>query len=201
MILSMSSTSETLLCLQFANTAGFHALGDRADALADWPSLLAWAVDAGLMSRAEAAKLRGAAESHPDAPAAFGATIELRDAIQGVFSRIARHRPPSPDALATINERLSEALPNGRIVGAERGSYAWSWQKSDRLDRLLWPIVKSASDLLLSDDLTRLRECAGRDCSQLFVDESRNGSRRWCSMSGCGNRAKARRFYRKSAGK
>lgn len=197
----MPRLDEAPLALRFANTAGFHALGDRADELTDWPALLAWAVAEGVVSRTEGTKLRTASESHPDAPAVLRSAVELRDAIQGVFSRIARHRPPSPEALATINERLSEALPNGRLVAAERGRYVWTWTKSDRLDRLVWPIVKSAADLLTSDDLSRLRECAGRDCSRLFIDESRNGSRRWCSMEGCGNRAKARRFYRRKSGK
>jgi predicted RNA-binding Zn ribbon-like protein len=62
---------------------------------------------------------------------------------------------------------------------------------------MLAPIVKSAADLLLSDMLDRVKQCEGDPCGWLFLDTSRNRSRRWCSMEDCGNRAKARRFYQR----
>ena len=61
----------------------------------------------------------------------------------------------------------------------------------------LWPIARSAAHLLTSAELTRVRECDGTSCNWLFFDRSRGGSRRWCSMESCGNRAKARRHYRR----
>lgn len=193
----MTSTASLPLALEFANTAGFHALEDRREELRAFPDLLAWAYERQIVGRAELGRLKALPEDDPAAAALFAAALALRDAIQGVFSRIARRRAPSPAALVLLNERLAEALPNGRVIAGARGGYVWGWEKSDRLDRILWPIAKSAADLLMSADLRRLRECAGRDCSRLFLDESRNGSRRWCSMAGCGNRAKVRRFYRR----
>ena len=65
------------------------------------------------------------------------------------------------------------------------------------MEAILYRIVKSAADLLVSAELQRLRECADPECGWLFLDFSRNHSRRWCSMESCGNRAKARRFYRR----
>jgi predicted RNA-binding Zn ribbon-like protein len=65
------------------------------------------------------------------------------------------------------------------------------------LESILHPIVKSAADLLVSTQLQRLRVCADPECGWLFLDCSRNHSRRWCSMESCGNRAKARRFYQR----
>jgi predicted RNA-binding Zn ribbon-like protein len=63
---------------------------------------------------------------------------------------------------------------------------------------MLWPVVRDAADLLTSKELNRVGRCADERCGWLFVDTSRNRSRRWCSMESCGNRAKARRHYRKS---
>jgi predicted RNA-binding Zn ribbon-like protein len=60
---------------------------------------------------------------------------------------------------------------------------------------MLWPVVRSAADLLTSERVVRVRECAAEDCAWLFVDTSRGPRRKWCDMSTCGNRAKARRYY------
>ena len=70
-------------------------------------------------------------------------------------------------------------------------------QRSDALAQLA-PVLWSAGDLLTGGRLDRVRRCANPDCGWLFVDDSRAGKRRWCSMSSCGNRAKARRHYHKT---
>ncbi len=74
--------------------------------------------------------------------------------------------------------------------------FIWDWQDDPEpaLDRVLWPIIRSAAQLLIADELSRLKLCDADDCGWLFVDGSRNRSRRWCDMSDCGNRAKARRY-------
>jgi len=64
---------------------------------------------------------------------------------------------------------------------------------------MLWPVTRAAVDLLLSDSLAQVGQCADdRGCGLLFIDTSRNHSRQWCSMDACGNRAKAQRHYRRS---
>jgi predicted RNA-binding Zn ribbon-like protein len=73
-------------------------------------------------------------------------------------------------------------------------TFFWGWA-GRTIDRPLWAIVRSAADLLVSDDRTQLRECSADDCHWLFLDTTRNRSRQWCSMTSCGNRAKARRHY------
>jgi predicted RNA-binding Zn ribbon-like protein len=75
------------------------------------------------------------------------------------------------------------------------GGYALSWPDSAELDRMLWPLATSALSLLLSEEVGRIKECAADDCHWLFLDSSRNQSRRWCDMKACGNRAKARHYY------
>jgi predicted RNA-binding Zn ribbon-like protein len=98
-----------------------------------------------------------------------------------------------------LNRALADALPHRRVVQSGRG-FSFGWDGSDDLRRMLWPVALSAAELLAGDHPSPVKRCemweAG-GCGWLFVDESRNGSRRWCSMKDCGNRAKARRHYRK----
>ncbi|MCK4470533.1 MAG: CGNR zinc finger domain-containing protein, partial [Anaerolineae bacterium] len=92
---------------------------------------------------------------------------------------------------------LHEALSRLEIrPSADRFEWAWVLGEND-LDRMLWPIVRSAAELLTSGDLRKVRQCAREGCDWLFVDASKNHSRRWCSMNMCGSRVKARRYYQR----
>ena len=99
------------------------------------------------------------------------------------------------DDLADLNSRLAPLLAETRLIAtASAAGLVPAWGgASDDLARVLWPVARAAFDLLTSGAAGRLRECAGRDCHWLFLDRSKNGSRRWCAMSNCGNLAKARR--------
>ncbi|WP_246485921.1 CGNR zinc finger domain-containing protein [Kribbella qitaiheensis] len=68
------------------------------------------------------------------------------------------------------------------------------WETGD----LATALVLSAARLLEREDLTRLRECQDDDCGWLFLDQSKNKSRRWCSSGDCGNRARAKRHYERT---
>jgi predicted RNA-binding Zn ribbon-like protein len=130
--------------------------------------------------------------------AAFSLALELRGAIYRIFSSRAQRRDVPIDEVERINELLGETLSRRRI-GQRDGDFVWSWTEDD-VDDLrapIWPIVESAATLLTSGDLDRVRECNAEDCNWLFLDRSRAGTRRWCSMKSCGNRAKARRHYRR----
>jgi predicted RNA-binding Zn ribbon-like protein len=75
------------------------------------------------------------------------------------------------------------------------GGFEWKWAgDEDALDRMVWPVARSAADVLVSDEGSRVRRCAGESCHWFFLDSGRNRSRRWCDMRDCGNRAKARRL-------
>lgn len=188
------------VALDFANTAGFHALEDRTESLASYRDLIGWSEAAGILTRSEARKLLARSDdADEDARSALRAALVLRDTLQALFSRTARKRPLSPATLVEFNRMLSEVMPQARVA-ADGDRFGWTWTKSDALDQMLRPVVRAAADLLISDLLPRLRECSGRDCSRLFLDTSRNGSRRWCSMETCGNRSKVRRHYRRHKG-
>jgi predicted RNA-binding Zn ribbon-like protein len=121
----------------------------------------------------------------------------LREAIFQVFVARARGALPPAGALRTLNKEQPTALARLRLV-ADGGGYRTEWEDEDALDRMLWPVVRSAAELLTSDDLDRVRECAADNCAWLFLDRSKNRSRRWCDMAVCGNRSKVRRFRQRS---
>jgi predicted RNA-binding Zn ribbon-like protein len=190
------------LCLDFANTRGNRA-DPSADLVLQYGHLVEFAREAGQLGSPEAKALNKAARGKLDAAAAalaFG--LELREVLYRVFSSQAGCREVSQKDVDHINTLLAEALCHRRVKRAEAG-FSWSWSEVDVNDlrSLLWPVVESAASLLTSDDLDRVRECDAKDCNWLFLDRSRGKTRRWCSMSSCGNRAKARRHYRRREGK
>jgi predicted RNA-binding Zn ribbon-like protein len=189
------------LCLEFANTAEWHA-GDRPiEQLNSYAELVTWAEQAGLLTGAEARQTHAAAAPHPEEAAArLEQAIILREAIYRIFSAVAGGRPPDPADLATVNAALTTALSHLQVVQSH-GHFVWGWHSEAKtaLDQMLWPVIRSAAELLTSEALDRVRECADdRGCGYLFMDLSRNRSRKWCDMRGCGNRAKARRHYRRT---
>lgn len=116
--------------------------------------------------------------------------LDLREAIYRILSAIGAMRPPDPGDIEVVNAELAEAM--GRIEVAD--SLKWTLAAEDPRERALMIIALSAAALMTSPLSDRIRECANETCGWLFIDHSKNRSRRWCSMSDCGNLAKARRF-------
>lgn len=184
------------LCLDFANTADWHAGDAPVELVPDYAHLIAWSRLAGLVDDEQADRFMILAARDPDAAAAVHErAIALREAIYRLFSALSHEREPNPVDLATINAELAIAFDHLLVERRDAG-FAWGWRVDGRsLDRFLWPVARSAAEVLTSEDLARVRECAGEPCGWLFLDTSRNRTRRWCSMASCGNRAKARRHY------
>ena len=184
------------LSLDFANTADWHASDHPIEFLTSYSDLVAWSQQVGILTDHQAQHLLKEAARRPeDATAVLGQAIALREAIYRIFSAISHGRPPQATDLATFNAELSEALAQSRIVSTAEG-FVWDWAGvKDTLDWMLWPVVHDAAGLLTSEELDRVGQCADDRCGWLFLDTSRNRSRRWCSMEDCGNRAKARRHY------
>lgn len=190
------------LCLDFANTVDWHASDRPEELLTSYGEFIAWSQRAGILTGEQAQSLLQQAAERPDeAEAAFKQAIALREAIYGIFAALAHGRSPQESDLSALNAALSEALVHARIALTEAG-FDWQWAgDEDALDRPLWPIARSAADLLTSDEVQRVGQCADdRGCGWLFLDTSRNHSRRWCSIKDCGNRAKARRYYARKHG-
>ena len=182
--------------LDFANTADWHASDHPVESLTSYSDLVAWSQRVGILTDHQAQRLLKKAARRPgDATAVLERAIALREAIYQIFSAISHGRPPPAADLATFNAELSRVLAQSRIVSTAEG-FAWDWAGAeDALDWMLWPVVHDAAGLLTSEELDRVGQCADDRCGWLFLDTSRNRSRRWCSMEDCGNRAKARRHY------
>jgi len=122
--------------------------------------------------------------------------------MRGIFSRVAAGKPVRDVELAALNSEVAVTMAQARVVpSGDSNGYRWSWV-SQNIDAPLWPITRSAADLLTSDEERALvRECGADDCAWLFMDTTRNRSRQWCSMQGCGNREKARRHYQRMRGR
>ena len=128
----------------------------------------------------------------------FERAIEARETIYRVFDATARGKTPAAADLETLNGLLA-AAPARTTLRRERNGFSWDvdMRGSTALGQLA-PVLWSAGDLLTGARLDKVRRCANPECGWLFLDDSRAGKRRWCSMSSCGNRAKARRHYHKS---
>ena len=186
--------------INFVNTlaATQEAPSEHLEAYAD---LLVWSERVGFVTAGQAALLRSlAADAAPDAAAALARALRLRAQLDQLLRARLNDQPSSRETLDGLREAYLAALRHGHLERSAHG-YDWSWPVdddadvaglADTLDSVLWPLVPQAVDLLRSDRLERLRLCV--DCRWLFLDLSRNRSRRWCSMNGCGARAKMRRY-------
>lgn len=184
------------LCLDFANTLANRDNDRTHEWLVSYSNLVAWAQLAGALAPEAARPLLDEAAAHPERAArALEQAIELREMIYRIFSAISSGAAPTGDDLDDLNGALSKALPHLRVV-QDGPEFAWHWGgDASALERMLWPVARSAGDLLTSEQLGRVGECHGEGCGWLFLDLSRNHSRRWCDMGDCGNRAKAKRHY------
>jgi predicted RNA-binding Zn ribbon-like protein len=184
-------------CLDFANT-----LSSSGDHLSSYADLVAFAEQSHLLTPEDANWLR--ADAKRDAASADRVLVRakrLRASIYAIFAAIATgERPPQQD-VSVLNFDLAVGMAHARVLPAgPAGAYRWGFAGRN-LDAPLWPITRSAADLLTSDAERRLvRECGSDTCHWLFLDTSKNRTRQWCSMQSCGNREKARRHYRRVRG-
>ncbi|MBA2393349.1 MAG: CGNR zinc finger domain-containing protein [Ktedonobacteraceae bacterium] len=187
------------LCLDFTNTLHDRGTETERDHFSTYASLARWSEGAKILSAEEVQALLEEAKRHPEEAALVfrNATI-LREAIYRIFAALVREDSPEVADVQMLNTAYAQAM--GRACVVQQGdTFTWDWQgKETALDRMLWDIVRSAAELLVSQDLSLIRECAAEDCSWLFLDSSKNHSRRWCEMKGCGNRAKVGRHYEKT---
>jgi predicted RNA-binding Zn ribbon-like protein len=188
------------LCLDFSNTIDWRNGRDGrtpSDNLHDYDSLVSWSKRHGLIGTEEAESLGRHARQSGKAGSTFRRAIELREAIYRVFSAAADDKKPNDRDLEVLNGFVSESMAKSKIVREGKGFRLACYGTGVAPDMMLWPIARSAADLLTSERLVDVRECANVEegCGWLFLDESKSHSRKWCDMSSCGNRAKARAFY------
>jgi predicted RNA-binding Zn ribbon-like protein len=170
--------------LDFVNTLDGPLDGEPGeDYLREPADLVAWARYAGVLD---------------GTPAADGLVLDrartLRAAVYDVFRAVAAGREPPAGALERLAGVHAEAAAHARLTLAS-GRFELTWD--DDPARVLWALAVAAVDLLRSGPLDRVKACV--ECRWLFLDQSRNRSRRWCSMNECGGRDKMRRYRARRA--
>jgi predicted RNA-binding Zn ribbon-like protein len=191
-----------VVCLDFVNTVGWRLTDRPSEYLRSYEDLLDWNIEAGLLAPEEKEDLFRQATLDPEgAREALSRALVLREALHRTILAAIAGEPQDESELSTdlsaLNRELSIALSRLRLMPTG-GAYGWGWDWSGDgggtpLDGPLWPVARSAAELLTSPKLGRVKVCAGEGCGWVFVDESRNGSRRWCDSRDCGNRERVRR--------
>jgi predicted RNA-binding Zn ribbon-like protein len=198
------------LCLDFVNTVGGRIRGSRGktardygdtvvrDQIVGYEDLVKWAQLAALLTPSEARSLaRRAGDQRKQADAVLARSIAFREALYRIFKSAVEGWAPKSKDMGVLGRELAISRGHEGLVPSH-GAFVWHWE-DQALDRVLWPVAKSAVDLLTSRDLARVRLCSGDECGWMFLDTSRNRSRRWCDMRDCGNLAKVRRFRERQA--
>ena len=184
------------LCLDFTNTVDDRFRENQDELLVDYRDLVVWSRQTGITTDEEANHLLAEAKMRPEeAEAVRKRAVTWREALFRIFQSYVDEITPQEADLRQFNTVLAEAMSKTRLV-SDSEHYHWDWaEKEKALDWVLWPVLRSAADLLTSEDLHLMRQCASEECSWLFLDTSKNHSRRWCNMQNCGNRAKVNRHY------
>lgn len=191
------------LCLDFANTLDHRLSGNPEDKLSGYADLVEFGQQTGVFSASEAQKLRHEGRKNKgEAARLFHHAVALREMLFRILSGVAARREISKADAAALNAAL-QRLNTDSLVAPENGQVPWRWvEKSSGAGRLVGRIVRSAVEVLTSDDIQRVKECAAETCGWLFMDRSRSRNRRWCEMRTCGSQHKARAYYqRKKAGR
>jgi predicted RNA-binding Zn ribbon-like protein len=187
-----------VVCLDFVNTVGSRLTDRSREYLRSYEDLLEWSRQAGLLALEEAEGLSRQATLDPEgAQKTLARALALREEIHRLISAHIAGESQDENDPSALNRELSIALSHLRVMPAD-GAYVWGWDRSGDdggalLDSPLWPVAQSAAELLTSPKLNRVKLCAGEGCGWVFLDESRNNSRRWCDSRDCGNRERVRR--------
>ena len=185
-------------CLDFVNTVDRMVAKPWVENLNDYADLCAWSEQAGSLPKAQARSLARQANAKA-AQVVLERARALREACYRLFLALAEQRPPAAADLAALNAELGPALAHLRVQGADSG-FAFGWERAEEaLDAPLWPVARSAAELLTSAERVHVKRCGSETCLWLFLDETKNHQRRWCDMKVCGNRAKVRAHRARAA--
>jgi predicted RNA-binding Zn ribbon-like protein len=167
--------------------------------LNEYDDLLGWGRRFETIGADDERRLRRTARVDPDASrAAFERAIEFRTALDSVLRSLIDGDRPSPTALAILRTNETDGLAAARLVPRD-GRFDWTWGSEAGLRRPLWPVVHDAIELMTAGPLDRVKACDR--CQYLFIDRSKNRSRRWCSMAACGTAVKMQRYVARRAAK
>ncbi len=194
----LPTSPRSRLWLEFVNTDA-AAQSTRGDLLRDFDALVTWLSQSGALDEERASGIRRRAVLQPAAAAATLVDARrVRAALRVLAERGATSQRVCDDAVTEINRVLGRSAGTRRLDHRPDQSYSRVFVPTgDAFAGLMIPIVESAADSLVLEELTRVRSCADAKCHRVFFDATKNGQRRWCDMGTCGNRAKAARHRAK----
>jgi len=186
------------LSLDFINTLDDRFSDEPQELLNRYLDLARFGEDAGILSETQLEPLLlRCVHSPARAKRALERAIQMREAMHAVFWAVVQKKPVPKAELMILNSYVQEAARHMSLVETN-GRFAWRFDDvGNEFDAPLWPIARSAAELLASDQLQFVRACASKTCAWLFLDASKNHRRRWCDMTKCGNRAKVNSFYKR----
>jgi predicted RNA-binding Zn ribbon-like protein len=188
------------LALDFANTLDNRYDPERLlELLPTYERFLAFARQSGVITGRQVRKLLSETNEH-DARRTLERVIELRETLYFLFRSVAMGQTPDQSCLRTLNRFLVDARVPEAIIWQKPEFTRGYRDLAERPDGPLWPVIDAAASLLTLPDGRRVCECSAETCRWLFLDRSKNHSRRWCDMRICGNRSKARRFHARLRG-
>lgn len=176
------------LCVSFANTL-------RRQLLESYDDLLAWGLGTGVLVPGEAGRLAAAAADHPGKAAGAARRAQtLAARLQRILAGVAAGEEPAATDVKSLNVELRRALAARELDPSGR---RWTWGEvdGDDFDRMLWPVLLCAAELLTSATRLRVRRCPGATCGLLFVARGSGKPRKWCGVA-CRNRHSTKTHYR-----
>jgi predicted RNA-binding Zn ribbon-like protein len=183
--------------LDFVNTQLIQR-GEPVDLLTGFADLLAWLEAAGVLAPEAARRARERWAGRADADAVFRDAIALRAELHAMAERIAAGQDVGSRPIRAINRVLAARPSYPQLVRSGPGFVTRVVPVAESALQLLVPIAESAAWLLERGDRSLVRRCENPRCVLFFYDTTRNKRRRWCSMDGCGSRAKAAAYYRRA---
>jgi predicted RNA-binding Zn ribbon-like protein len=180
--------------LELVNTLDLRFSAQAVDLIPMYRDLLRLTTQLQLLTAEQARKL-GRTVDEVDAQRVVATTVELRESLAAVlYGRIDGGKPPAAQ-IKILEQQFHAASLHRRLLAGE-SHLEWSWSGVERQAEIpLWMLAQAASDLLVSSDAELIKDCGDPTCRWLFLDVSKNHTRRWCDMKTCGNRMKARRHH------
>jgi predicted RNA-binding Zn ribbon-like protein len=186
------------LCLDFANTVNSRPTPEH-DYLMHYSDLVGWANKLKIISPAQTKQIqKRAGQNTKEAQAVLEEARKIRELVYRLLSPTARGSKPLEKDMEAFVSVYGEAVSRAHLI-KDGNHFRTIWNVDESFDALLWPIIHSAGELLLSKELGQVKECPS--CGWLFLDTSKNQSRRWCSMNTCGARDKMRRYHKRQRAK
>jgi predicted RNA-binding Zn ribbon-like protein len=185
-----------LLWLDLVNTEPVRD-GRRVDLLPDFAELVRWLHAAGGVSDTEARRALRRWDGTAEGERVWREALALRSALREGAERMAAGKPAGDGVVRAVNRVLAARPAVTRVVRSGRGYVTREEPLTDAAIHLLLPVAESAAWLLTRGEPGLVRRCDGEHCVLHFYDATKNRTRRWCSMDGCGSRAKAAAYYRR----